>query len=471
MRNAQLGAQSAPARRCLAAAIAMALPLPAALAQTPASGTTLDPVMVTAQRRTENVQDVPVAVSTLGDEKLDVLGSGGDDIRFLSGRLPSLLIESSFGRAFPRFYIRGLGNTDFDLNASQPVSLVYDDVVQENPILKGFPVFDLEMVEMFRGPQGTLFGRNTPAGVIKFNSVRPSRDGGGYVQASFGDDTSVNVEGAVGGALGEHWAARFSGLYQHREGWIDNVLPDGSDVIESDAFEGFDELAGRLQFLYEPGEDLSLLFNLHARSLDGTARMFRANIFEVGSNGLVSGFDPEVVSIDGSNDQELDSHGANIRVRKDFGRVTLHSITGYESVDVLSRGDIDGGYGTAFTAPPSGPGFIPFAAESADGLRGHRQFTQEFRWESREWGALDWQAGIYYFNEDLTIDSFNFDTLANGAQNGYAVQRQENKAWAVFGSMEYDFSDALTLRAGVRYTDDEKDFVAQRTQSPIGAGP
>src|SRR3546814_6353010 len=86
--------------------------------------------------------------------------SSGADGRVLAGRVPSLNIESSFGRTFPRFYIRGLGNTDFDLNASQPVSLVYDDVVLENPILKGFPIFDLDRVEVLRGPQGTLFGRN-----------------------------------------------------------------------------------------------------------------------------------------------------------------------------------------------------------------------------------------------------------------------------------------------------------------------
>ncbi len=262
----------------LAAAVAMALPLSAAWAES----STLEAVMVTAQRRVENVQQVPISVTTVGGEKLDILGSGADDIRFLSGRLPSLLIESSFGRAFPRFYIRGLGNTDFDLNASQPVSLVYDDVVQENPILKGFPVFDLDMVEMFRGPQGTLFGRNTPAGVVKFNSVRPSREAGGYVQASYGDDGTTNIEGAVGGALGERWSARFSGLYQHRDNWVDNVRPAPTGVIKKNAFEGFDEFAGRLQFLYE-NAGFSALFNVHARSLDGSARMFRANIIESGT--------------------------------------------------------------------------------------------------------------------------------------------------------------------------------------------
>ena len=103
----------------------------------------------------------------------------------LAARVPSLNVESSFGRAFPRFYIRGYGNTDFRLNASQPVSLIYDDVVQENPILKGFPIFDLDQIEVLRGPQGTLFGRNTPGGVVKFDSVKPSSETSGYLSASY----------------------------------------------------------------------------------------------------------------------------------------------------------------------------------------------------------------------------------------------------------------------------------------------
>src|SRR5688500_12488050 len=166
--------------RSLSLAIALALPS-AAVAQDEPEETrdanepaSLDAISVTAQRRVEDAQDVPISITTVSDEKLAILGSGGEDIRFLSGRLPSLLIESSFGRAFPRFYIRGLGNTEFDLNASQPVSLVYDEVVQENPILKGFPIFDLDQIEMLRGPQGTLFGRNTPAGLLKFDSRKPS---------------------------------------------------------------------------------------------------------------------------------------------------------------------------------------------------------------------------------------------------------------------------------------------------------
>jgi iron complex outermembrane receptor protein len=448
----------------LAAAIAMALPLPAAWAQQPADATMLGDIIVTAQRRAENIQDVPVAVSTVSGDTLDAIRSGGEDIRFLSGRVPSLLIESSFGRAFPRFYMRGLGNTDFDLNASQPVSLVYDDVVQENPILKGFPVFDLEMVENFRGPQGTLFGRNTPAGVVKFNSVRPSRERGGYAQAAYGTHSSFNFEGAVGGAVSENWSMRVSGMYQHRDDWVDNTFTG-----DGDALEGFDEVAGRAQFLYE-SDQLEALVNVHARSLDGTARMFRANIFVPGSNDLVPGFTENQVAQDGRNDQELDAVGGSLRISYDFGRTTLYSITGYESVDVLSRGDIDGGFGAVF-APPFGPGFIPFPAESADGLPDHDQFTQEFRLESNDWGSFDWQAGVYWFDESLTIDSFNYDTFANGALNGDVEQNQDNEAWAVFGSGELELGDAFTLGAGVRYTKDEKDFTAERFLSPVGAGP
>ena len=462
--------------RTLALAIAVALPAAAFAAPQDDDPEArddreaqLEVVTVTAQRREEDIQEIPFAVTTVVDEVLDTIGSGGEDIRFLSGRLPSLNIESSFGRAFPRFYIRGLGNTDFDLNASQPVSLVYDEVVQENPILKGFPVFDLDRVEMLRGPQGTLFGRNTPAGVLKFESRRPSQERDGYGQISYGRFGTTNFEGAIGGGLGETTSARVSALYQRRDDWVDNTFTG-----EEDALEGYREFAARAQFLYEPSDDTSALFNVHVRDLDGTARLFRANIIRPGTNDLVSGFDRGSIAIDGDNFQELDGWGASARLGWSFDRVSLYSITGYESVDTLSRGDIDGGFGAVF-APPSGPGLIPFTAESADGLPDHSQFTQEFRLESNEWGRFDWQAGVFWFDEDITIDSFNYDTLAPGRpQNGYARQEQENTAWALYASGEYEVGESFTLRGGLRYTDDEKDFVAERFQSPLaflGVGP
>jgi iron complex outermembrane receptor protein len=471
--------------RPLALAILALLPLAAAAqttpepasqeqaAQTPAEpqagserAATLDTVQVTAQRRVENIQDVPVSISAIDNEKLDVLGSGGGDIRFLSARTPSLNIESSYGRAFPRFYIRGLGNTDFDLNASQPVSLVYDEVVQESPLLKGFPLFDLDRVEVLRGPQGTLFGRNTPAGVVKFESARPSQDPNGYVRLAYGTDNLWNVEGAWGGPLTSRWSARVSALYQRRDDWVDNTLENAPN----DGFEGYDESAARVQFLYE-GDAFEALFNLHRRDLNGTARVFRAGIIERGSNDLVDDFDKEEVSLDGTNFSELETWGGSARLRWDFGDYALYSITGYETAESLNRGDIDGGSRyTFFTELPDELNEGLFASESADGLPDHRQITQEFRLESNLTGPWNWQAGLFWFDEDITIDSFNYDSLAGGVQAGHAVQEQRNKAWAAFASGEWQATDKLKLRAGLRYTQDEKDFAASILESaPFGA--
>ena len=456
-------------RSLLSASIASALALCSfnILAQQSSNDeeTALDVIVVTATRRAEDPQKIPVAVSALADAKLDVLTSGGDDVRILSARLPSLQVESSFGRTFPRFYVRGLGNTDFDLNASQPVSLVYDDIVQENPVLKGFPMFDLEQVELIRGPQGTLFGRNTPAGVVKFDSRRPTEVQEGYGKISYGSFSNVNAEGAISGGFADGVSARLSALYQRRDDYVDNTFRQ-----QKDAFEGYREYAVRGQLQYAPDDSFSALLNVHARDLVGTARLFRANIIQPGTNNFVSTFDRDRVAIDGRNQQDASSAGASLRLRFGFDGFSLNSITGYETVDYFSRGDIDGGFGAAF-APPSGPGVIPFPAESADGVPDHGQFSQEFRLESDDDSALNWQTGFFYFDENLTIDSFNFNTLAGGVQNGYAQQKQDNKAYAVFGSLDYDVSDAMNVRAGLRYTDDEKDFSAFRTASPIGGGP
>jgi iron complex outermembrane receptor protein len=415
----------------------------------------LEEVIVTAERREENIRKVPSSISTVSGEDLDVLATGGQDLRMLAGRIPSLNVESSFGRAYPRFYIRGYGNGDFRLNASQPVSLIYDEVVQENPILKGFPIFDLDQIEVLRGPQGTLFGRNTPGGVVKFDSVKPSADydTGGYVNISEATYNTANFEGAVSFRLSDNWSARVSGLYQHRDAYVSNSL-----VSDEEIYEGYNDRAARGQLLYET-DTFSALFNVHVRNLDGTARLFRANIIESGSNDLVDGFDSDTISIDGDNDQELENLGGSVQLSWDFGDLALYSITGYESLEVYSRGDIDGGWGCGFCEIPNGPGFVPFPSETADGIPNLDQLTQEFRLESQLDGPFNWQAGVYYFDEDYDTEFFSYDSVfAGGAQTQYLLANQTNTAWAVFGSIRYEFGDAFEMRAGVRYTKDDKDF-------------
>jgi iron complex outermembrane recepter protein len=455
---------------------------PAFAQSAPADDQGLSEIVVTAQRREENLQKVPISITAVKGDKLDAIASGGQDVRFLSGRVPSLLVESSFGRTFPRFYIRGLGNTDFDFNASQPVSLVYDDVVLENPILKGFPVFDLDRVEVLRGPQGTLFGRNTPAGIVKFDSVKPSAQTSGYGRVSFGRFNAVNAQGAVGGSLSgdDRITARVSALYQRQDNYIDNTNPSAP---KKKALEGYDEIAARLQLRFRADENQDLLVTGQIRSLNGTARVFRANVFTRGQQGLNANFNRYKVSVDGQNEQKVDTYNIASRYTYDFGPVSLISVTSYWHGKANSVGDVDGGFGASFLPPAlTGPGVIPFTAETRDSVPLLKQFTQEVRLASNGSNALSYQFGAFYFNEKLYINSDNYSTLGDplNAVEGVNIrvaQRQFSKAYGLFGSLTYKLTDQLSATGGIRYNNDKRDYGVERAkdsqfptflQNPLG---
>lgn len=431
----------------------------------------LEVIQVTARKRVENVQEVPVAVTALQGDNLDAYSSSAMDIRFLNAKIPSLSVESSFGRTFPRFYMRGLGNSDFDLNASQPVSLVVDDVVQENPILKGFPAFDLERIEVLGGPQGTLFGRNTPAGLVKFDSVKPTQDLDGFVSLSYGSKNTSDLRGAVGFGLTDNLSTRVSLLRQDRDNYIDNKAPG---FEQNDVLGGYTDQAVRLQFLYE-GNNFDALFNYHMRDLDGKPVAFYANGIKSGSNSLVDNFSRDTVYHDSAAraTQQVETEGASLKLEFELGDYTLMSITGYESAELFSRADVDGGYGcNGFGCPPdiepSGPGIINLSSETADGIPDHNQLTQEFRFLSNFTGDFNFQTGIFFFSEELMIESFAYDALFSaGTQSGYVSQDQETTAWAVFSSVDYSFTEKTSLTVGLRYSNDEKDYSNERTQSPL----
>ncbi|AYV45035.1 TonB-dependent receptor [Caulobacter flavus] len=412
----------------------------------------LDDVIVTAQKRSENIQDVPVSVAAVSGEKLASIFAAGEDVLALSSRVPGLYIESSNGRAAPRFYIRGLGNADFDLAASQPVSVIMDDVVLENVVLKSSPVYDVEQVEVLRGPQGTLFGRNTTAGIVKFDTVKPSEDFRANGAATYGSYGSATFEGGVGGAIVPgKLAVRASALYQHRDDYIDN-----SFTGVKDALGGYNEKAARLQILATPTEDTSILAIAHTRSLDGTAAVFRANILTAGSNKINSNFDRDKVSYNGgaNNPQEYDSTGVSLKIDHDFGGVKLTSISAYETAKGRSRGDIDGGVAGV------GPGFIPFDSDTQDAIGDLDQVTQEIRLASDTDGKLAWQVGAYYFKSAFTVSTNPFFVAPSTLEH-------KNTSWAVFGQGTYQVTDALKVTAGVRWTDDDKDM--EVLSSPFGA--
>lgn len=401
----------------------------------------LETITITAQRRSQSIQEVPISVATLSGEKFDSIFSSGDDITALAIKVPGLYAESSNGRAAPRFYIRGLGNTDFDLAASQPVSIIMDDVVMENVILKSFPLFDVQQVEVIRGPQGTLFGRNTTAGIIKFDTVKPRQDFDAYVKTTAGTLGTAHLEGAVGGGLTESLSARASFLSQHRSNWVDNSFTGQKDVLG-----GYDERAGRLQFLYE-SDQVDALFNVHSRSYDGTSTIFRKNVLTPGSNQLNANYDRDVVAYDapGNNDQSYDAWGTSLKLDVKLDGMILTSISALEKAKGGGIGDIDGGN-------PDQAGFAAVAnAVTEDQLKDLKQVTQEIRLASDTGNALSWQTGAFYFDSSFGVNSIDGFFGATEVFHG-------NTSWALFGQTSYAVNDKLTLTGGLRYTEDEKTF-------------
>ena len=436
--NKTMSARGRLALSCGVAALTAALAFSAPVL---ADELTVGEVVVTAQKRSENLQDVPLSVAALDGERLQSIFAGGDDILSLSARVPALYAESSNGRVAPRFYIRGLGNADFDLAASQPVSVIMDDVVMENVVLKSTPLFDLDRVEVLRGPQGTLFGRNTTAGIVKFDTIRPSQTLSARGTASYGSYGTLSFDGGVGAPIVQDLlAARLSVLVQRRDDWIDNAFTN-----KNNALGGYEETAVRLQFLFTPTEDFSALLGVHNRSLDGTSAVFRANVLTKGSNKLNANFDREKVFFDGGggNPQAYDGSGASLKMDYKLPSATLTSITAYQTTNGVSRGDIDGGNMT------NGPGFIPFPSDTADGIKDLDQITQEVRLASDADGPVTWQAGAYYFDSRMVLRT----------DPGFVAPtelRHENTSWAVFGQASYEVSEDLKLTAGLRWTSDEK---------------
>ena len=245
-------------------ALTLALALAAPGAQAQEEELMLEEIVVTAQKRLQSLEDVPMSVSAVtGDAVNDFLG-GAQDICGLAARVPGLNIETSNGRTQPRFYLRGLGNIDFDVNANQPVAMVFDEIFLENNVLRSVPLFDIERVEVLKGPQGTLFGRNTNAGAIKIDSVKPSQDRNGYFRLAYGSRGTLNAEAASNFAMSETFSMRASLKYQERDDWIDNIFNGPGDD-----FGGFEEVAWRLQFVWNATDTFSAWLKLHGFDQEG----------------------------------------------------------------------------------------------------------------------------------------------------------------------------------------------------------
>jgi len=439
--------KNSTSRLALGSAIALGL---SGLFAMPASAQTegvLEEIIVTAQKREQSLEDVPASVSTIsGDSVNDYLGSA-ENIRALAGRVPSLQIESSNGRTQPRFYIRGLGNIDFDNNANQPVAMVFDDVALENNVLRSLPLYDIQRVEVLKGPQGSLFGRNTNAGLVKIDSVKPSFEFGGYGALSYGDRNTMGIEVAAGGGLTETLAVRVAVKNLSRDNWVDNLAAG----TPGDDFGKFDETALRILLLWQPNDDFRGLFKVHGFNQDGTQpQIFYANAIQLGSSGVRPEFDIEKANHDGFSTMDLEHQGASANLVWDFGDSTITSITAYDSVENFQAADVDGGL---LSFDPADIGSLGrqvfFNVTTGDGLDDHFQITQEFRIATDRDGFFS-QVGLFYFDEEIDVLSRDYEL------NYSDIVNQKTKSWAVFGQVDIELNSILNLIVGGRWTSDEK---------------
>ncbi|MEM1195626.1 MAG: TonB-dependent receptor [Pseudomonadota bacterium] len=437
-----------------AAAFAFAAPAAAQDGETPvAQEGQLPSIIVTANRREESLQEVPISAEILDEGRIGAIFSAAADITALAGSVPGLNVESSNGRVAPRFYIRGLGNTDFDLAASQPVSVLLDDVVLENVTLKSFPIFDVQRVEVLRGPQGTLFGRNTPAGIVKIDTIKPSFEDDVQMGLSFGSFNTISATGAFGGGIVEDRVAfRVSSQFQRRSDWIDNGFTG-----EENALGAYTDFAIRGQVLLIPDEErrFTMLASVNFRDLDGSSTFFRANVLGPGNNDLNDNYDRDTVFYDagGGNPSDYQQFGATLKMDYEFDFATLTQISSYWESDGFSRGDVDGGNLV------TGPGFIPFPSDTQDSIA-LEQFTSETRLASNGDGPLSWQVGAFIFTSDFDVTTVGFDFPPPVTVN------HTNDAWAVFGQASYQLTDMFRVTGGLRYSDDEKDFVVVEGAAP-----
>jgi len=430
-------------------------------------------IVVTAERRPEALQNTPVSVAVIGGQDArDFTASGDDTLLSLSGKVPSFYAETTTGRIFPRFYIRGLGNIDFYLGASQPVSIIQDDVVLEHVVLKSNPVYDLDHVEVLRGPQGSLFGRNTTAGIVKFDTVRPTLDGlDARGTLSYGSYNSINLDAGIGGPLADNVAVRVSGLIQHRDNYVDNayagVSQDGTNGPRKNAMGGFDERDARIQVLVKPTEGWTSLFSAHMRNYNGTSTLFLRQALKKGSND-VSNVSRTTVRYDEAmdNPQDYDTYGMSWNNSFDFGPVTLTSITAYETSSGYSRGDTDGGAAADYPVGGVPNGF----GQSMGRLADLDQWTQEVRLASNGDGPFKWQVGGMYFDSRDITEFYQrawFLTTAARNPNNWVRLHDVNTSWALFGQASYQLTPKFRLTAGVRVTEDTKTTDLLKTANTV----
>jgi len=407
-------------------------------------------IIVTATKRSEKLKDIPASISSIGGATLERLNV--TNIWDLTAKTANVRIDTSNNAVGPRIFIRGLGTNDVNANGTTSVSLYMDEVVLASPTISGFPAFDIDRIEVLRGPQGTLWGVNTTGGLVHMVSKRPTEEASGFARVSYGSFNEKNLEAGFGGSLIDGLlAARVSGLFYDRDGTIFNKF-------NGKTLGGKRQFAGRVQLLLTPATGWSALLSLHGRSQDGDSQVFIGRGARAGNTDARGNYAPyqnRVANLNQEPDQLHQSQeGATLNVQGDLGFATLTSITGYEKARYRSFDDDDG-------TPAD---VSRFFARRPD----VNQITQELRLTSNDTTSpLKWIIGGFYLRGevnkaaqgDIYSPSGGFGAAcAPNACVDITTITQHDKSVAVFGHLDYQVSDRFKVSGGLRYTKDTKNI-------------
>ncbi|MFL0799672.1 MAG: TonB-dependent receptor [Agarilytica sp.] len=430
-----------------------------------ASAATIEEVIVTAQKREENIQSVGLSIQALSRKEIEAraMTQASDILEQMAnvGRNAANGINAGFT-------IRGVGTNNFHGNVARAVSVSQDEVSYNNPYIGAMSVFDLERIEVVRGPQNTLFGRNAIGGAISYITEKPviGKDAHGYLNIHTGNYGFRRAEGAVGFKVGTKTAGRFAATSFQRDGLFDNIL----DTSGENSLGEKDQNAARFQLLVEPNETSSFLVKLHSGSQGGTAVSNKAiglrdpddpssdcdtqtlsagSDFRRRTNCVTStGFNPSSDDWHSLADvspasQDVDFGGASLTATFNFNAFELASITSLETTEVRFSEDLG----------------------AEDQLRMIAYQDSEFEQLSQEWrltslsdGNIRWIAGIYLFDENMRQNTnVRRVLIANSLPiTAYNKLKQDEHDYSAYLQLDFEFTDSTTLTTGLRYTDNKK---------------
>lgn len=408
-------------------------------------------ILVTAQRREQSLQDVPVAITAVSSETVERLGIARID--GLQQVAPNLQVKSVYGSTRPSIFLRGVGFDAFSQLDGNSVSVNQDDVVIEAKAAQLAQFFDVERVEVLRGPQGTLYGRNSTGGAINIFAVQPTFETTGYASVQYGNYDAIQLDGALTTQIVEDkLAVRVSGTYLHSDGYYQNV-ERGNDV------ENDNRWAARAIFLLEPSDNQKWTLNLNTSRSSNRGGSFFLNGTEPGGSDFFGNVNPDnyySLANDAETFERVRTYGASLRGVIDIGDVQLTTVTAYIREEGAILEDSD--------ASPADLFSVLTTSESD-------QFTQELRLAG-ETDRLNWILGGFFFHQQLDgEDQFftNFSLFSSSfvPETPVSTFRQRSRSYAVFGQLDYELLPRLTATLGIRYTHDEKRF-SQEVVHPVG---